>query len=1586
MATCPNINLDSWKNLVAARGEDLAYYLWDLYEGEVPQEEYKVDVSFQLEDMPASRASEETLNKVKEVAKKMGVSIQSLVDYMKGNPDVDVKSASGVADLVRGVIAVATGRESVALTEEMVHVATAILEQTNPKIITQMISKIDRFKIYKQTLEAYKNNKNYQLANGKPDIRKIKKEAVDKLIAELIINRSEGSTEFPELMEEEQRSTVQKIWNFIMDVIRGMYNSSNIDIFETAAAKVIAGEVGGTVADIKEGSVFLQKKNTLVDKLYDVIMDKNNRLKLNPKTATDKRHYTFDGKPIAKSVTEKIKEEIGRKMPERTGLDKFQDEQKRDWGSEGHAFIENYITNALIDENGYKRSSPLPVTISSKLDERIQQKLRDFATELISSYPEGTRFLIEKKAVNERVKGMLASTIDFIAIEPVITPDGKEDVKVDVLDWKFTNINKEREEDIPWYKRDEWKPQMGEYSKMLYNYGLKPSQLRKARMIPFQSNYTYNIPGDPKSGLQLSSIEIGKLDTTKETNLYLLPVPLNTESTGNAEIDKLLASLRQQYTKFYKTATSPEEKYLKNIQLNELDKAIRKLHLKLDFLPLASVGKQFLKNAKEAFDSFENMDYSKLSKEELNKKLGDLLEYMNSAEKFSTIDDVFLSAYPKQGLTAEDKEILDQLETIAASTQRMLKTAVSIQKQVVVQIALKEDLTTEDTKMTVLEAEKEVGSFARTFTEASKLPAKIIKLGANLIMNSKSLVNIRANRLINEFGDLLTPLEKEAASRGVSAFDLIGKVENGKLTLIKKISREFWDKLKEAKENKDLAFIKDNIDIEKYNELAKETIEKNIKVLEETIFSTDPEENQRQINYRIEKLRNSLDITRKGFNGYEDYQFAFLMNKALKEEKHYSSEYRQLMGNKAAFKMWEFMTALNERGKQMGYLEDKGMSFFPMIEASLIHKLSQTNDLLTQSKDFFTDMYKMKMEEGIGYGKIDPETGKLKKQIPKMFTNTDRKVSELSKDLNRVGVLYIKALLEYENAKYMENTLLTLHSVEKAKGHIIIDENQNIIFESGVPKIDDRTNKNADILETIIDDAIYGINENLSSIGNLGIKKVAEKIGKGEEDVEQKALSTKKLLNNANKLTQALAVGLKPLVAIPNYFGVNFQAFINARNFYRYREFKKNNAKVTTGIGLSTIDKGLIDLIFPLNDDLTKEKRRELAMNNSFIKWLGTWNFSDVMMSTNAFPEKKLQLANALSFNDNSMVLNGKIVNIRQHLKQEDRKVKYDMSESQRKDLEDSFEDRVSKLKESSSLSKIAKIENDRVVIPGVTDEELAKYRTKVVEYTRYLNGQMSSDNKADYRRDSILKSFMMFKNWIPKQVYIRTSDIQKSAELGDWEYGRARLFVKTWAHLGLLNVFKMRQIISGSEEGLRIMDDILQAKRNEYFQKTGQELEITDEEFYDLMRDELSKMARELGLLLGLMTLIIAAKAAAPDDDDDELAKNRYKWWAKAINKITDEIAFYYNPTSFESITTGSIFPALSLLTQVEKGTNHLIREVYGEATDNEDLVEKAHPTKYFLNVIPGAAQFQTEVLPYIDPELAREMGIRVSAESRRR
>ena len=105
---------------------------------------------------------------------------------------------------------------------------------------------------------------------------------------------------------------------------------------------------------------------------------------------------------------------------------------------------------------------------------------------------------------------------------------------------------------------------------------------------------------------------------------------------------------------------------------------------------------------------------------------------------------------------------------------------------------------------------------------------------------------------------------------------------------------------------------------------------------------------------------------------------------------------------------------------------------------------------------------------------------------------------------------------------------------------------------------------------------------------------------------------------------------------------------------------------------------------------------------------------------------------------------------------------------------------------------------------------------------------------------------------------------------------------------------------------------------------------------------------------------------------------------FAKAINKVTDEITFYYNPVSFQGMTTGSIMPSLSLLSKVEKLFTNVGKEATGYILDDEEMMKAAHPYKYFMNLVPIGAQLQTEVLPYIYPEFAKEIGIKVSSQSR--
>ena len=73
-----------------------------------------------------------------------------------------------------------------------------------------------------------------------------------------------------------------------------------------------------------------------------------------------------------------------------------------------------------------------------------------------------------------------------------------------------------------------------------------------------------------------------------------------------------------------------------------------------------------------------------------------------------------------------------------------------------------------------------------------------------------------------------------------------------------------------------------------------------------------------------------------------------------------------------------------------------------------------------------------------------------------------------------------------------------------------------------------------------------------------------------------------------------------------------------------------------------------------------------------------------------------------------------------------------------------------------------------------------------------------------------------------------------------------------------------------------------------------------------------------------------------------------------------------------------------MGLLVKVERAFGALSKEAYGYATDDQSLQDKAHPTKYFLDLIPGPAQFQQEILPLLYPELAKEMGIKVSSQAR--
>ena len=259
--------------------------------------------------------SPEIISKVKQVINKMGVNVQDLTEYAKQNPAIDESSVNAVADLAAGVIAISEAKaDESTLTEGMVHIATAIIEQRDPQLVTEMISKIGRFKIYKDTLEAYKNNPAYQLPNGKPNIRKIKKEAVDKMITAIILGDTTVS------LDEADQSIFRRMWDMITDWFRGQYKKANIDIFSTTAETVIGGEFEGSIVDLDSKEIYYQltdKQKEFQRKVEDTraslrkieTNEKADPLLLDEEKAISYYELLVDGKyeRITKRVTDRVK-------------------------------------------------------------------------------------------------------------------------------------------------------------------------------------------------------------------------------------------------------------------------------------------------------------------------------------------------------------------------------------------------------------------------------------------------------------------------------------------------------------------------------------------------------------------------------------------------------------------------------------------------------------------------------------------------------------------------------------------------------------------------------------------------------------------------------------------------------------------------------------------------------------------------------------------------------------------------------------------------------------------------------------------------------------------------------------------------------------------------------------------------------------------------------------------------------------------------------------------------------------------------------------------------------------------------------
>lgn len=1563
------------------------------YEYQKLPEDQKTDPAdaamFQLEGTTeSSKASPKTIKLVKEFLKRIGVDYNEVNGIVVNGKKID---ANAVAQITQKMIQVVQGKTDTTLPEEAMHFFVEIIQQTNPQLFNRLMKEINKYDILNSVFAEYGSNPYYQ-KDGKPDVIKLKKEAIGKVLAETIINKQEGLTEKPELL-----STTMSWWESILEWFKSLVTRS---AFDEAALKVISGEDVGSAEDIRASQDELYLSDSARDALYNKLTSVKNKIsKDEDNPDEDKRGYYINGVKIARRVTDLVKDWYSRRFSEKQLTDnEFQkavNDLKAEKGTAGHKDMENAF-KLFVDDDGFLRKEPLNddtyTSVLNPEDRTMYETLRDNLQERLNSFPEGTRFMSEMTVYDE--KRSLAGTIDFLAI----TKEGK----VSILDWKFMDLNVDRYEDVPWYKINAWRQQMQQYKIILEKaYGVKSNDFEQTRMIPIKAYYTQPNYKDEILPI-LESIEIGDVKVELIDKDYLVPVGLEEETTGSKEIDELLVKLNGLYAKLSEQkATSEKAKREKATQLNALFSAIRQLQMKKSVRPLIKQSQLLNKLIERLLKNYEENWKTASAKDKTDDAISQLYEELEilklaATRAYSTLDVDLDFLFEGKELSDDDKQILSDLTSVSHTTRKLVKKLDDVETDYVRRFVVAKEDSADDrfSKKDIMSPEKVIKGLSKWFSTTSTMQMRAIQ---TLFKKANRALAYAAQDAIDEtrkIQELKLAYDQWATSKGLTKKDYFSLIKKkNKNQLIDEIDKEFYSELKDAIERKDYSWIIQNTDKELLKELMDTRLKEEIESIENRPAIT--EEDEKKKKNEIKKVRELYNIDKTTNVGWLIYD---VVKKAPKREKWETKEWKELNAkdgkgefiNKPALDFYNYIRERNEYFQSIAYINKaEARVFLPFVRKSMMEKIAMGGNIRL-GEQFLRSI---SIDEGdIGYGERDPLSGEIKDSIPVYLTKEIE--GEISEDLFSTMSLYNELAIKFKYLSDIEYQARALLSVERKKKSIATSDFGKTVYKNGVLQYNPSNSENSELYQKMMKAIIYqqkyinseGFDQILTKIGGFG-KLINEKLGMKifPENLEGRQISINKALDQLNNQFQFTVLGFNPMSALSNYMGGAFQSAINAGKYYTKTEFEKEVLWVTVDKMTSrTPQKYLAALEYFL--PLTENYNRELAKTLSLSK-LSQESIQEFSMMLMRNGDWAVQSANFFAFLNNSIVENGQVVNVREYLRtQPEYQNMYAGTEADRANRKQKFEEDVKKLLEEKGVMKLSTLnDNGTLNIPGVDrkSDSVIELRRKVQSITKDALGNLSEDDLRTINLNIFGKSFMVFKNWIPRPVDVRFGNLKYNAGSDAYEWGRMRMVYRMLSLKLWESMTNMSNILKGNEKGVEYIRELWEKKKQEYEEETGQELMMTEDEFMELVTSNLKNQVTELAILLTLASLVVGLKAFAPDDDEDESVKNMHRFLVRAMDKLRDELLYFYNPESIFNLVSNGIFPSLNYLTNFMKIFKNFTKEMYAISVGDEELEEKTHVTKYVMKSFPIIYQGVT-FLPMFYPELAKDLGIRTSTEAK--
>jgi hypothetical protein len=1215
------------------------------------------------------------------------------------------------------------------------------------------------------------------------------------------------------------------------------------------------------------------------------------------------------------------------------------------------------------------------------VNQEIYLALKENLEKRLISFGDNTVFLVEQTVYDP--KRNLAGTIDFMAIT--------EDGKVNLLDWKFMDINVDRYEDVPWYKVGAWKKQMSNYRSILQNaYDVQFKGDEQTRMIPIRAKYTR---ASEKENVmpQLEGIEIGNVEVKLEERAYLLPVGIETEKTGVAKIDTLITKLNSIYDIISAKKVSPEQKETKAEELNKLYTAIRQLQVRQNISPLVIQAKILNREIEKIIEDYnvnwKGKDVKSFTRKQKNDFSNRILSYEKSLSVYTSLSTDLKTLF-KGNLTEEDKKVWEDIRDTTEIALQLESDLNDVKEEFADTI-----IARSKNVLDFLSPEKIIQGASKWFGSTSTLQLKATELLYKMAQEAFSLASMDTVTQGNILIGLKEKYDKWAKSKGLNNknyFDIIKKKDKNEL--INEFNSDFYKELKSktSKDTKDFNWIRANIDIAGYNEYLDKFKQSEKDRIERDTVGVDEEDRLRQIQIKQGEIDILYDTTTEDSAGWLMYN---QIKKFPKREKWESAEWKELnkKGNEPAKEFYDYIIDRNKYYESINYINAKSTRvFLPFVRKSLMEKIVMGGKLSVGEGL----LNAITVSEGdVGFGEIDPITKQPIHTIPKYFTRDTE--DEVSNDLFKNMTLINDMAIRYEYLSDIEQQLNLIVTVESNKEAIKTSYFGRTKYkEDGVTlETTSDNSENTQIVKDMMEAIVYGHryieSENfdllLGGLGNFG-KKINAKLGRHvlPEKYDNAQISLNKSISQLNNFFQIKALGLNPISALSNFLGGSFQSVINAGIYFTKTQFIANEFLVAAKLRGADARKylGALQYFLPLTENYNTELAKKLSLSK--LSQEGVQEFMMILMRN---ADQYVQTVNFFSFLDNTIVLDGNLVNVREYLRATPEYANiYNVSSEQRKVLEKKFEEDADKLVKEKGVLNVAEIKGDEFIIPGVErkSESVITIRRKVQAVTKDALGNLSEDDIRKINLNIYGKSFMIFKNWIPRLVDVRFGDIKYNSATEAYEWGRTRMMANLIFGDFIRSIDSLKSAIGGNDEvWVKQMKNLFEKKKAAYKKETGKTLKMTEVEFINLVRQNVKNQMTDLLFYATLTSLFLLVKAVGPDDDEELSARNRQKFMLRVLDKVRDEVAYFYDPTSILSLTSSGVFPSLGYLDNVKKVAINFSYEMYAIGVSDKEAEDKNYVLKYLLKAAPITSQFDSVLLLFF-PDLAKDLGMRAQGEAK--